>query len=342
VVLGSAGRGPAARFAPGPPAGPGAPGARLSVGRVQAFRRLALDTALAELVPALEVRGVRPLLLKGAAFAGWLYDEPRDRPYDDIDLLVAPEQFEDAERGLAELGYAPRLGRMHLSERSDHSEEWTRDGMLPIAVELHHSLKLLPGAPAVVWERLSSGAGTIEVAGRTVGVPAEPAAALIVALHAAQHGREFERSMTDLRQALDRLPFTTWQAAAALAAELDVAAAFGAGLRLAPGGPPLCERLGLDETAPRHVRLSASTPPKTAMGIERLLTTRGAGARLRIVVGALFPSREYLLATSAVARQGRLGLARAYLWRPFQLVGLLPRGLRAWAHAAARGGRRDV
>ncbi len=41
-------------------------------------------------------RGIRPLLIKGPAVAAWLYDDPAERWYGDVDLLVDPELFDAA------------------------------------------------------------------------------------------------------------------------------------------------------------------------------------------------------------------------------------------------------
>jgi glycosyltransferase involved in cell wall biosynthesis len=51
-------------------------------------------------VPALRDDGVRALLLKGRSIAGWLYDEPAERPYLDCDLIVAPQHHDRAEAAL--------------------------------------------------------------------------------------------------------------------------------------------------------------------------------------------------------------------------------------------------
>jgi hypothetical protein len=309
-------------------------GARLDVGRVQDFRRLALDSALGDVIRALAARGARPLLIKGPAFASWLYDDPRERPYGDIDLLVAPERFAAAENVLSELGFESWASRTRPSERSAHHEEWIRPGTLPVAVELHHTLRLLPASPPLVWQRLTEGARTIQVGGTAVAVPSEPASALIVALHAAQHADRQSKSARDLRHALERVDMETWRAAASLADQLGASTAFAAGLRLAPEGRNVCRRLDLGEGTSRDVELRATASP-TAIGIEQLMTTRGAGARLRLISQKLIPSLAIMRASSPLTRQGRLGLARAYLRRPFQMAGNLPRGIRAWRQAAS-------
>ncbi|MGO9751519.1 MAG: nucleotidyltransferase family protein [Solirubrobacteraceae bacterium] len=334
---------------------------RVATSRLQAFRRLALDSVLADIARLLQPRGVRPLLIKGPAFARWLYDDPRERFYNDIDLLLGPNEFEAAQRGLAELRFTPRpRNRLRANEHPDgYHEEWIRPGTLPIAVELHHTLWGVPAQPLVVWQRMTEGAQAIEVAGAQIDVPSEAASAFIVGLHAADHGSAARRpgapphahpsqqyepanlnvggryAEHDLHLALARVDMETWRAAAALADELGAGPLFAFGLRLDPAGRDVADRLGLTRSVPRRLRLRNSTPMATAEGIERLITTRGLGARARLVADELVPSRAFMLASSPLARRGRLGLAGAYLRRPFVVLANLPRGAQAWLQVAA-------
>jgi len=308
---------------------------RLHAARMQAARGLTLDRALGQVVDAFAAGGIGPLLIKGPAFARWLYADEHERPYRDIDLLVAPERFEAARRCLVELGFEQPLAGSHLYESSEHHEVWVRSGRPAVVVELHHTLFLLPAPPALVWRHLSEGARPIEVAGTRVDTPGVAASALIVGLHAAHHGSGFGKPIQDLERALERVDFETWRAAAALAHELGAAAELAVGLCLAPGGVDLVERLGLSpRAASRSVRLKAGTPPDTALGIERLLTTRGVRARLVLLAHELVPSRAFMRVCYPLARRGRLGLICAYAQRPWRLAVLLPRGARAWLIAA--------
>jgi Uncharacterised nucleotidyltransferase len=234
--------------------------------RLSAFRRLTLDSALAEILRRFDVHEVQSLLLKGAAFASWLYDDPRERPYGDIDLLIRPDQFDIAKGVLVELNFD--LSEPHPSvrfspavriERAAYHERWVRSGSLAVEVELHHTLGLVssqmshPGpSPGLVWERLTEGVRVIEVGGAHVNVPSPAVSVLIVALHAAFHegshwptpGGGPPPPMRDLHQAIARVDVPTWRAAATLADELGARAAFTAGLRLGPAGRELSARLG--------------------------------------------------------------------------------------------------
>lgn len=303
---------------------------------LQAARGLSLDSALAETVDAFAEVGVRPLLIKGPAFARWLYDDPRDRRYRDVDLLVAPECFDAARGCLVKLGFEQPLARSHDHEAADHHELWVRHGRLPAVVELHRTLYFVSAPPAEVWRRLSEGSHPIEVAGTRVDTPGVPVCALILGLHAAQHGARARKPIRDLESALGRVAFKDWEVAAALAAELGAAGAFALGLRLARGGVELTDRLGLSaQSASRSVRLLARTPPHTAMGIEELFTTHGAGARLRLLALKLVPSPAFMRQCDPLARRGHVGLICAYVLRPVRLAVKLPRGLQAWLRAAS-------
>jgi hypothetical protein len=330
---------------------------RVTTARLDGFRRLALDSALAEIVRLSGTAGVRPLLLKGPAFAHWLYDDPRERSYNDIDLLVGPDEFDAARRVLAALGFEslPRNG-LRPNERPDsYHEEWIRPGTLPLAVELHHTLWGATAAPTVVWERMTNGARAIEVAGAHVETPSEVGSAMIVAVHAADHARVARRPTAqrsthqrrqgrrvnlnpggrfagrDLQLALERVDIETWRAAAMLAEELGAGALFAFGLRLDSSGRTIANRLGLTARVPRQ--LAAGRPP-TAAGIELFMTTPGVGARVRLLAREVAPSRAFMLKWSPIARRGRLGLTCAYLWRPVWLMMMLPRGVRVWLRAS--------
>ena len=98
---------------------------------------------------------------------------------------------------------------------------------------------------------------------------------------------------------------------------------------LDPEGLELADQLRLP-AGTRFVRLLASNPPATALSVERMISARGARARLRVAARGLVPSPEYLRSVEPLARRGGWGLAVAYIWRPFHIAARLPRGLQAW------------
>ena len=297
---------------------------------MQAVQRMALDRALTMTVDSFNARHVSYVLLKGPAFARWLYEDEGARTYRDIDLLVRPDDFPASREAMTELGFR----EVSVATHPTHHDAWLNDSGVPTWVEVHRSLSLLSADPVAVWEALASRADEIELVGIPVAVPSAEASALIVALHAAQHGVRTAKSMEDLRRALDRVDLTTWRKAAEIARALDTEGAFAVGLCLEPKGRAVAERLGLSLDTSRLVRLHAATPPDTSVGIERLIVTPGAVSKLRLLGQELVPAPTFMRGWQPLARRGRWGLVVAYLWRPAWLLAKLPRGIRAWRAAS--------
>ena len=212
--------------------------------RTRAARRLTLEYTLAGVVGALAAADIRSLVLKGPAFAHWLYDDPSERSYQDFDLLVAPADVAAARAVLAARGFEPLPEGTHEHERTHH-ESWQRAETPAVTVELHHTLPLVGATPELLWERFSAGRRTLAIAGGSVETPGLAASALLVALHAAWHRDDSAKPRVDLARALDRLDEPAWRAAAALARELDAEPGFVAGLAKVPGGRTLIDDLGL-------------------------------------------------------------------------------------------------
>ncbi len=66
--------------------------------------QLRISKALAILTPALEAEGIPWLVVKGAALAHILYDDPAERPLADLDVRVRPEDYVRTKRALASAG----------------------------------------------------------------------------------------------------------------------------------------------------------------------------------------------------------------------------------------------
>src|SRR5918994_942045 len=200
-----------------------------------AARAAALDAAAAEIVTELRERGVRPILLKGPSIASWLYAPSELRAYGDIDLLIAPADFEVAEETFRELGFLhfPVAGVEHGDAWVHHSKQ--------VDFELHRRLVGMNAAPGEVWSCLACHTTSLEVFGVSLEILDIPARTMQVALHAAQHGTEIRKPREDLVRALEQVSYEDWTAALSLARELDAAEAFAAGLRLLPEGERLAE-----------------------------------------------------------------------------------------------------
>jgi len=292
------------------------------------------DALTARVVTVLRDAGVESVLLKGASVRRWLY-EGDERRSDDVDLLVSGRDRAAIETGLTAAGLR-YLGPSALGRGRPHRQLWEHPETT-IVLELHESLTGIGVSDEQAWDVLSQRTEEFTLAGTRVAMLDAPARTLHLALHAAQHGRESERTLEDLRRGLERLPEGTWSEAATLAVRLQALPAFVSGLTLAPGGTDLVRRLALETTEPVDVALRAATAPPGSQGLAWLMALPGATAKARFLVRALVPSRVFMRAWDPLARRGTPGLALAYLRRPVWLLRHLPAAVQAWRRANRRG-----
>ena len=295
-----------------------------SVIKAQALNALVYHLA-AEAAEALARRGIRVVLLKGPPLSRWLGDPSRTS--EDVDLLVSAPHLVEAERVLMTLGYRMLLPR----ERVDlHATTWVRDGQL-LPVDLHTSVIGVGCRPERFWDFLEGEAITDLPHSRLL-TPGPVAPLLLLALHAAQHGAGEISTLQDLEHALAITNEQDWAEASSVATQLDAADAFNVGLRLVPQGREVANRLGLSSASSPATLLFSSTPPHTAIAIERLSRARWI-QRPRLTLRILFPSRRFMRDWMPVARRGLAGLIFAYSYRSLWLVWWSPRGYVAWRRA---------
>jgi Uncharacterised nucleotidyltransferase len=297
--------------------------------RVDAAYSLAADAASIEVARELSRLGIRSILLKGAVLSDWLYGE-RDRRYSDADLLVADADFGRATKALARLGFELVPGQLPPTGEPVHAEPWLRaDGA---SVDLHRTLFGLSVSPARAWAELSPLTAPLRIGPATLEQPTVPVRALVVGLHAAQHGARASKPLEDLRRALQRASFEDWREAAELAERLGATVTFAAGLGLTPEGRRLASRLGLPDPDVAAAAIHGGEG-LLLVGIDRVAKARGLVAKAGVIASELFPSPDYMRWAARGAANTRGGLARAYAAR---LVGLLRQAvpsLRAWRRA---------
>jgi hypothetical protein len=284
--------------------------------------RLAIDAWTAEVVTALRREGVRCLLLKGPSLARWLYAPGEVRRYEDIDLLVSPEDVPAAERILA--GFGLRLHGIN----AEHAHSWV--SRRRPTVDLHWTLPVTEAVPAHVWQTVSRDTELMDVGGVSVEVLGEPARVFHVALHAGYHGVGFDTPLRDLDLALERLPVETWRAAAGLAERLGAREAFAAGLGLTAAGRDLAAALRVPSGISVEAALRAQTAPPVAGAIAGFTSIHGAGRKARFVARTMFPRPSYMRAWSPLAARTGSGLATSYCRRLLWLTRQLAPGVRAW------------
>jgi hypothetical protein len=157
------------------------------------------------------------------------------------------------------------------------------------------------------------------------------------ALHAAQHGQATAKSVRDLDAALESADAAGWRVAAELARRLRAEPAFAAGLRLVPAGADLAADLRLPREQTVSLALDVTSAPRRARTLARFMALPGLRAKLAFLARRLVPPPSYMRALFPLARQGRLGLTGAYVWRLVLIVFDLPRAVRAWTRARRAG-----
>jgi hypothetical protein len=280
-----------------------------------------MDTAAAELFGVLAEQDVDALLVRGPAIARRLYDEG-ERGYGDCDVLVADASREPAEVVLHRLGYEPYTSpglAQHWHRREPRAH-----------VDLHVSLWGVRAPSQVLWDVLAKDLTPLDLEGTIVPVPCPAATAVVVALHASQHGTTVAHPLKDLQRALDRFDAGVWAEAAARARNAEALYAFRQGLTMLPGGAARLAALGLEPAMSRQAALRRRGTNVPSYLFEGL----SLGERWAIVRRRVVPPRGEMEAASGhgrllAAHARRLGRA------PFKTARLVGRLARPQSDAAA-------
>jgi hypothetical protein len=296
--------------------------------RYTARRTLAQDAALAETVGALGDRGVRVLVIKGAATARLLQLDRAGRPSADLDLLVDEPAFDTACETLAALGFRRKLEGARASEfaRQRHAHTWIRGTPVAMSVDLHFSLWGLAASPGL-FATLCRDAQPVQFGQVAVEIPGDAACAMIVAVHATQVGERREKQLDDLTRAIALVPDEIWQGAARLARELGALEQLGAGLALVPAGAALAVHLGLPCGRPA-ARRPGSGDGVATLWIQRLRQSAGPLDAARVARDALAPSAAYVRARHPELGTSSFTLAGYYVRRWARAPGQLVRHVR--------------
>ncbi len=272
---------------------------------------------MVEVAGELERAEVPCILLKGRSIADWLYDKSEPRAYGDADLLVRSSDRPRAEAALQRLGFVPERDASWIEGWSNPAQPWLRasDGSL---VDLHVSLAGAGVQPDTLWGVLSGETEPMRMAGDEVRVLTEPGRAVHLALHVTQHEGERGQALRDLQLAVEQVEEEIWVRAAELANRLEAVPAFGLGLRMVSHGGALADRLGLPRSEQTRNALELSRLRQSVRAVKEAPTI---GAKANMLRRKLVPSPRFMRSWSALAQRGFGGLALAYIWRPFWLLG---------------------
>lgn len=296
---------------------------------------LRVDAATLQVVTALSDAGVPSILLKGPGIARRFYASAAERGYRDVDLLVSPAAFEEAEAVLRRRGYCCRLeGARRWEQSLSYAHTWVKQGQP--ALDLHFSFHGIGADPSKVWEALSQTQETLHIGQTSVRILNLSDQALIVALHAFANN-EAHKSHEDLRRAIAQLPESTWREALAQARRLEAASPFAQALRFTPEGSDLADRIGAPAQSTPDAdlwRLWRSEQIYGLFHLHRWLETPGTRGKLKLAMRMLVPTPTYIAHRWPLARRGPATLAACYVAHLGYVGTLLPRA--AWSLAAYR------
>jgi hypothetical protein len=287
---------------------------------------LVLDGACRRVVRHLEGAGHRPIMLKGATIAGWLYPDPPLRVYKDLDVLVSPADLDAVIDSLRDIGFVPLVDRSMLQTSS--TEEQPLGNVDGVVIDLHTALKGVRLDPESAWKVFDGLAVPCDWAGHEVRALAPPARAMHLALHTAQRGLVDAKAARDLALGLEVVDRAVWEEAARLADALEATGAFAAGLVLLPAGAQLLDELGVVPPTDRETRMRAGSASTSAIFLERALAAQTWRQRLRVMRGRLFPSARWLRLHEPAATVTAWGMLRTRVRRPLAVVARLPMAFR--------------
>ena len=287
--------------------------------KLLAAQTLGVDALTARVFTAFEEADIDCVLLKGPVLARWLYEDGMVRSYGDADILVPETRLTDAKAMLATLGLTPFRGI--ATGRPVHAQRLSGDAG---TVDLHHQFTGAHAPAQRFWNLVWKNTEEMTVGGRSVRVPTVSVRALIVALHAIQHGTGFDKSLMDLERALSIADVPVWEEARDLAVTLEATEAFAAGLRLIEPGNALADHLGLPSELPTEMALRREGSPTPALVIDWVVQQPGLTGKLGALGRAIVPPREKL----DPAGTGSLVGVYAAHWS--RIARTAPQGLRRW------------
>lgn len=163
---------------------------------------LLLEQKAERVSAALREAGVRFAIVKGPTFARLLYENPADRPFTDIDLLLHPTDLDRASEVMRERGFQLEQNEVWDNSQRNMEFKWTLVQNRSVLFELHTNLVHYPR----LRRRVSFGYEELLAAGQGDGEA--PEALLSVAIIHASCGHKFHRlqMVVDVLQAARRLP----------------------------------------------------------------------------------------------------------------------------------------
>ena len=151
---------------------------------VTEFRMALTESALRQTVEALAAKGIRVMLLKGAALATTVYGSFARRPMGDLDILVDSKEAGRAWQVMREAGWTLELeGGEEFYEHLNHLPGLLDPGGLQLVLEIHRSMLPLTGPFALDETELWREARSAQLGFTRVWVPSDRHQLLHLSVH---------------------------------------------------------------------------------------------------------------------------------------------------------------
>ncbi len=293
-----------------------------------AIRNLRLMRVLEAIAAKFNEAGVPLLVLKGGALQLTLGGKLNERPMDDLDLLIHPEDLDQARALLKQLG--ANRGEPFVTEdffpRFHYEEEFTLGAIYPVKIDLHvRPFRPLRYSRIVPADALWTRAEAVSVGQATILVPSVEEMLIHLTTHAAIHGYSRSLWLRDIllwtsryrtRIDWDRLLTTVrrWHLALPVRQGLERAArSFG----------PICPAVVFRRLAQMHVRwrdrLALWQAPRDADHpvthvLVNAFCTPGWRFRLAYLLAAAVPSQQHMGVWYGRRHWGWLRCAQVLRW----------------------------
>lgn len=307
--------------------------------RMHAFSVMQKTAQIVSLAKALEAEGVTAVFFKGAVLGEQVYGAAQFREFNDIDLMVLPQDRERVADLLEALGYLPVIADRHFRRAFfDYAgQHMFRSRDTGSVVDLHWSFVGNLDFPVTAAEVLGNRT-MLELGGTRVPVPCDEDLALILAGHGQKEGWASFGWALDFAKFAARFPDFDWTRAAHRARARGT-------LRAVLTAVLLVEHL-FGITIDRDLAARARDQRQLVNDVDRIVAGYHALAERRLeddLMGALrlceTPMQRAkvwlsLLVTRTIGDYEALPLPSRWWWvyrltRPFRLVGGKIRGKRS-------------
>ncbi|MCH7591688.1 MAG: nucleotidyltransferase family protein [Planctomycetes bacterium] len=174
--------------------------------RIVRARNLRMMRVLERIAAKFNEAGVPLMVLKGAALHLTLYEQPDDRAMADLDLMIRPDDVDQASHLLEQLGglRGEPLVRDDFFPRFHYEIEYTLGNIYPVRIDLHvrpfrplRYARLVP--PDALWDRAEG----VSIGRAKILVPSPDDMLLHLAVHAAVHGFSDQKWPADIKRWVD-------------------------------------------------------------------------------------------------------------------------------------------